>query len=134
MDKHIEVWKIFHDGAIVEVRGELPNISLRIEIDYLRDMFPGVGNFFWVHVADCKTCRYSDWEGKVITSFAEIMAEEPEILDVSQTRNMAQIACVNGNLELEYAEISFELDSGIPVSIDELNKACRTYWGERGKI
>lgn len=133
MDEQIEVWNIFHDGTIVEVRGELPNISLRIEIPYLREMFPGAGHSFWAHIVDCKTCQYSNWRGKEITVLAEIMGEEPEILDVSQIGNMAHIVCVNGSLDLKYAEISFELDSGVPVSINELDKVCRTYWDEWGK-
>ena len=67
---------------------------------------------------------------KKITSLSEIIIEQPEILKVSQIETVTHIICVNGDLYTEYSEISFTLDSGISVSIEELDKACDTYWNE----
>ena len=36
MRENIDIIGIFHDGSVVEINGSLPNISIRIEIEYLR--------------------------------------------------------------------------------------------------
>ncbi|MCU7805486.1 MAG: hypothetical protein KZQ96_20035 [Candidatus Thiodiazotropha sp. (ex Lucinoma borealis)] len=137
MDEIIEVWNIFHDGSIVEAKGSLPNLSLRIEIQYLRDMFPGNGDSFWAHINGCTHIEYLNWEeDQKEKTLKAIIEQEPEILDVSQIDNMVHIVCVNGELDLVYEGISFEIDSGSPVSIEELDKGCNAYWNEwekRGK-
>jgi hypothetical protein len=137
MDKIIEVWNIFHDGIIVEAKGVMPNLSLRIEIQYLRDRFPGVGDSFWAHIQGCTHIEYLNWENDQKQRLLKtIVEQEPEILEVSQIDNMAHIVCANGELDLVYEAISFEIDSGAPVSIEALDKGCNAYWDDwekRGK-
>ena len=132
MDEKIEVWGIFHDGYIMGAKGELPNLSLRVEIEYLRNMFSGDGDSFWIHLKGCTHFEYINWENnkKRETKIDEIIKLEPEILYVSQIDKMTHIDCAFGELELIYDWISFEIDTGETVSIEELGKACDTYWNE----
>lgn len=129
MEEKIEVWNIFHDGSIVEAKGFLPSISLRIEIPYLRTMFPGQGTSFWAHLSGCTHFTYSAWDRVTpLENPSAIARQEPEILDVAQMGNMAHIVCVDGDLELVYESIRFEIDSGAEITIDELDRECRGYW------
>ncbi len=41
---YIDVWNCFSDGSITQVEGELPNIKLTIEIEYLRHIFSKDGD------------------------------------------------------------------------------------------
>ena len=133
MKEIIEVWNIFHDGSIVEIKGSLPDVSIRIEISYLRNMFPGKGDSIWVHLIGCSTFEYLIWEEERKTSsLDEIQSFEPEILSVKEHGEMAHIICVEGELDLIYKRILFSLDTDTSVTIAELDKACNKYWDEWG--
>lgn len=131
MEEEIEVWNIFHDGSIVEVKGDLPDISLRIEIPYLRNMFPGEGDSFWAHIKGCYHLKYLNWDDdKREASPNKIFEQEPEILSVKQIEGVAHITCVSGELDMAYETISFSIDTGVAVTIDELDKQCNSYWDD----
>lgn len=129
MEEKIEVWKLFHDGSIIEVKGDLPNPSLRIQISYLREIFPSKGDSFWAHFQNCTLIEYLNWEEETKErSLEKIAHQEPEILNVSQVGKMACIVCSSGELHLIYESIHFTLDSGIAISMNELRNASHTYW------
>jgi hypothetical protein len=76
MKENIAIWKVFHDGSIVEIQGAFPNIALRIEIEYLRNMFPSKGHSFWANVTGCQSMEFYNWKSEIHTSnLKEIEAE-----------------------------------------------------------
>ena len=131
MRDNVDILGVFHDGSIVEVRGELPSISFRIEIEYLRNMFPSEGDSFIAHVEGCESITFLNWENEQRTSsFKEIESEEPEILSIEQNGEIAHIICSTGELDILYNELRFELDTGPPVSFQDLSDACNKYWDD----
>ena len=131
MRDNVDILGVFHDGSIVEVRGELPSISFRIEIEYLRNMFPSEGDSFIAHVKGCESITFLNWENEQRTSsFKEIESEEPEILSIEQNGEIAHIICSTGELDILYNELSFELDTGLSVSFQDLSDASNKYWDD----
>src|SRR5262249_402687 len=129
MRENVEILDVFHDGSIVEIRGTLPTIMLSIEIPYLRNMFPGEGNSFWVKIFGCESIEFYNWEeGTRTKDLNSIQSEEPEILSVEQKGDIEQITCTKGEVEILYREMDFQLDSGDGVSFKELADGCSRYW------
>ncbi len=92
MGKNVDIPEVFHDGNIVEILGALPKISFRIEIEYLRNMFPSKGDSFLAHVSKCESIEFYNWENEARTKdLAEIQKEEPEILSIEQQGDIAHI-------------------------------------------
>lgn len=131
MRENIDILGVFHDGSIVEILGALPKISFRIEIEYLRNMFPSKGDSFLAHVSGCESIEFHNWENETRTKeLAEIQKEEPEILRIEQRGDAAHIICSTGELDIHYKDIEFQLDSGEPVTYKELEDACNKYWND----
>lgn len=131
MRNKIEIFGVFHDGTIAEIEGERPNISFRIEIEYLRQMFRSDGDSFWVHLDGCESFEYLDWKTKErISDYQRIVVDEPEILNVRQDGDTAVIVCTNGQLELVYSDVRLTLEDGTPVTCRDLNAMSNKYWSE----
>ncbi len=67
MRENVDILGVFHDGSIVEVIGALPKISFRIEIEYLRNMFPSEGDSFFANVSGCESIEFYNWEEETRT-------------------------------------------------------------------
>jgi len=131
MRENVDILGIFHDGSIVEILGAQPKISLRIEIEYLRNMFPSKGDSFLAHVSECESIEFYNWENETRTKdLAKIQKEEPEILSIEQQGDIAHIICSTGELDVLYKNIEFQLDTGEPVTYQELADACNKYWDD----
>lgn len=131
MRENVDILGVFHDGSIVEILGAPPRISFRIEIKYLRNMFPSKGNSFLAHLSGCESIEFYNWENETRTSeLAEIQKEEPEILSIEQLGDIAHIICSTGELDILYKSIEFQLDSGELVTFQELADACNKYWDD----
>lgn len=131
MRNNIDILGVFHDGSIVEINGVLPNIALRIEIEYLRNMFSVSGNSFLAHISGCEFIEFYHWESETRTqNVKEIELAEPEILSIKQQDDIAHIICSTGELTLLYTNIKFELDTGQSVTYKQLKEACNQYWDD----
>ncbi len=129
MRESIDILGVFHDGSIVEIIGDLPNITFRIEIEYLRNMFSSNGNSFLAHITGCEYIEFYGWENEAkTTNLKEIQALELEILSVEEKGNLAHVICTTGELDILYKTLIFELDSGESVTYTELTSACSKYW------
>ena len=131
MRENIDILGVFHDGSIVEIIGTLPNISFRIEIEYLRNMFPSKGDSFLAHLTGCESIEFYNWENETRSNvLAEIELEEPEILSIKQKGDSAHIICSTGEINVLYKNIEFHLDSGELVTFKELTGASDGYWDD----
>lgn len=131
MRENVGILGVFHDGSIVEILGALPRIPLRIEIEYLRNMFSPKGDSFLAHISECESIEFHNWENETrTTDLVEIQKEEPEILSIEQKGDIAHIICSAGELNVLYKNIEFQLDTGEPVTYQELADACKKYWDD----
>ena len=121
-------WGVFHDGVIKAIDGTVPGtLVLTIEIGYLRAMFDGEGSSFKVHLTGCTKMRYSDYDEEPTIDLEIIREREPEILYVTSEQPLV-LDCVMGPLELEYEQVSVELENGVQVGEQELISASELYW------
>lgn len=123
-----DVWGVFHDGVITRMSGALPGtLVLRVEIGYLRAMFDGTGTAFQIELTGCSNVRYNEYDEAPSTDLLHIEGRQPEILYVASADPLV-LDCAMGTLELTYREVSIFLDTGVPVSYEELARACDLYW------
>ncbi len=125
-----DIWNILHDGEIADITGQLPKLRLRIAIPYLRDMFFGRGDSFWITLNGCSTFSFVDFNQGRMLSSSQIIAREMEILSMVLQGSRLSLICTDGVLALEYREISYQLDTGKYITLKELEHASNRYWNE----
>ena len=134
MRKNIDILGVFHDGSIVEIMGSLPELTFRVEIEYLRNMFPSDGDSFLLQFSGCKHIEFLDWETEIRTKdLKEIQDKDLEILSVEQREDIAHIICSTGELDILYKDVGFKIDSGEEISDQELMDAGTKYWDDWSK-
>ncbi|QOY95265.1 hypothetical protein IM543_05190 [Massilia sp. UMI-21] len=133
MDENAEstFWGLLHDGGLEAITGTVPGtVSVRISIQYLRQQFPTKGAGFKIDLLDCKRFVYQEYDSSPLEDFDAIVALEPEIVSAEKGTESVIVNCVMGTLTIDYGAASIYLDSGAPVSFDELTTASRTYWDD----
>ncbi|MYM71322.1 hypothetical protein GTP56_03820 [Duganella sp. FT134W] len=124
-----EFWGLLHDGGIESIAGKIPGtVSLEVSIRYLRQQFPGAGTGFKVVLSDCDQFVYQEYDSSPVEDFDEIVGLEPEIVGVEKGTYPVVVNCVMGSLKVSYRAASIYLDSGDPVSLDEIAAASKAYW------
>ncbi len=125
-----EVWKYLHDGGIENIEGSVPgDVSVHVSIRYIRKRFPGDGTGFIIRLSNCTRFEFEPYDEPACTELAEIVRLDPEILSL-QSADPVVVNCVMGTLNLAYTHATVTLDSGVPVSLEELDAATKTYWEE----
>jgi hypothetical protein len=127
-----DIWNVLHDGTLLEISGDVPgDLRLSIEIDYLRERFPEPGRRIVLTLLRCTAFSYQpdEIDGPLI-DFPAISGEKPQILRAEDWTDPNQVYCVSGTIRVEAAEFSIALDSGRPVSLEELCAASEAYWAE----
>lgn len=124
-----EFWGILHDGGISHIDGTMPGtVSINISINYLRRQFPGEGTGFKVVLTDCTRFEFAEYDRELLHDFASIVERDPEILSLEHDGDPVVVNCTMGPLTLSYGAASLYLDSGVPVSFEELSSASEAYW------
>jgi hypothetical protein len=125
-----EIWKYLHDGGIENIEGSVPgDVVVHVSIRYLRQRFPGDGTGFIITLSDCMRFEFEPYDEPACNELAEIVRLDPEILSL-QNADPVIVNCVMGTLNLAYAHATVTLDSGMPVSLEELDAASKAYWEE----
>jgi hypothetical protein len=123
-----DFWGVFHDGTITNAEGAVPgDVRLFIEIPYLRKMFPGEGEGFFVHLKGCSSIAFRPYDRPSVETLDGIVKAEPEILDVESTAPVI-LGCTDGTLSMSYQSASVSLNTGEDVGYPQLLKACEDYW------
>ncbi|MBD8528956.1 MULTISPECIES: hypothetical protein [unclassified Massilia] len=124
-----EFWGILHDGGIANIAGTVPGtISIDISIGYLRQQFPDKGTGFKVVLTDCTRFEFAEYDRELLHDVESIVERDPEILNLEHGGDPVVVNCTMGTLTLLYATASVYLDSGTPVSFEELSAASSAYW------
>lgn len=123
------LWNLFHDGVLARAEGAVPGeVRLFIDIPYLRAKFPGKGTGFDVVLSECSQLSLEVWGGTFI-GLAEIGYIKPEILGAEPGTSL-KILCEGGTLTLHYRSADLFVDSGAPITLEELAAASEAYWTE----
>ena len=128
-----DIWKLFHDASIVAITvvGQ-QDLVVTTDIPYLRKMFDDTGTAFLIRLHQCHRFQYRDYsDNQWIDSFADIVRAEPEILSAkAETGQEILITCTEGQLRMQYESCTVSLDTGIPITLEELATAADRYWQE----
>lgn len=136
MSVDFAVWNMLHDGCIVDVQGSVAgDVTLTVEIEYLRSMLPEPGDRFLVRLFGCS--HFELWrflaDQTLVSDFTTVAAEEPEILSAQFQDHTVVVSMTRGagpymELHLRYKNLSVSLEDGRPVPVEELDDAARRYW------
>ena len=122
------LWNLFHDGTVAAAEGSVPgDVALVIECQYLRRMFATPGESFLVRLRGCTVFEYVPYDELPVTEVAAVGELEPELLS-AEPGDPLEICCVGGILRVAYREWSLTLDSGEPVSLEQLDEVSNRYW------
>ena len=130
-----DAWAAFHDGSIASISGSVPgDISIGIEILYLREMFRGAGGGFLVRLGGCTQFEYQPFDQEPVAELSRIEQLAPRFLYLLESATCIEIDCTEGQLRLAYSTASLFLDDGRAITDEELLNANSSYWsGARGR-
>lgn len=123
-----DVWGVFHDGTLAKIEGTVPgDLSIHLQIEYLRREFDEDGDFFIVELGSCTRFRYSEYDAAPTEDRQDIQNREIEILSVSSEDPLVLNSSL-GILELAYETMRVRLPSGRALASEDLLAASQRYW------
>lgn len=136
MSNQFAVWNMLHDGCIVDVDGFVPgDVTVAVEIEYLRSMLPDPGDRFLVRLSGCTMFELRRFltDQTLVSDLTTIAPEQSEILSAQLQDETVVVSMTQGagpymELHIRYDEVSISLENGRPVSVEELHDAARRYW------
>lgn len=68
MNRRAEIWNVLHAGGVAAVDGSIPgNVTIRVNIPYLRKMLSDDGDGILVHLVSCKSLTMKIWDEDATT-------------------------------------------------------------------
>ena len=130
MNRRAEIWNVLHDGGVAEIVGAVPGeVTIRVNIPYLRQMFSNDGEDIIVHLDNCTSLTMKIWNEDVTTDDPKrIASTDTEILSTESEDVPVHIITTLGELVIAFEEFSLSLDDGREISFEELCTACENYW------
>ena len=121
-----DLWNILHDGTIAQIRGTVPgDIRLKVEIEYLRNMFSPPGQSIFVTLENCRRMHLLAPPKAARRALSE---KRVTILSAKSDDGAIVVDSTEGDLVLEYDSFALELDSGERISLEQLAQASKQYW------
>ena len=132
-DWRFGIWNALHDGEITIMHRESPDVLVMfVSIPYVRRRIQPLGDSFRL--------RLTGFRGMV---FADAIRDPPEtdieyiegyeILEAKSDTMPATIQLAEGTLLLDFDSLEISLDSGQPISPEEVYRAYSEYWDEWSK-
>ena len=104
------------------------NVTVTVEIEYLRRMFSEHGSSIIVSLLTCETFKYQPHEpSELLTDLSAISNLHAEILYADVENDVIHVDCNDGTLRLKYQDFSLMLDGGQPITLDEFGEQCDKY-------
>jgi len=132
-DPRFGIWNALHDGEITIAVHEAPDVVVMfVSIPYVRRRLRPLGDSFRL--------RLRGFRGMV---FANDIRDPPEteletiesyvILEAKSDTMPATIQLAQGTLMLDFDSLEISLDTGQPISAEEVYRAYEDYWAEWSK-
>jgi hypothetical protein len=131
-DWRFGIWNALHDGEITVVaRDEPDSLIVFVSIPYVRRRIEPLGDSFRLRLAGFRGMHFDNGIGDSYSELEDI--EGLEILETKSDKMPAEIQCAQGTLTLDYDSLEISLDSGQPISPEEVYRAYQEYWDEWSK-
>jgi len=94
-------------------------------------MFDPPGHAFWVQLRGCDLLELQSWTDDTVTTDPHAIAlVSPEILSGTIEGDYISVVCNGYTLRLRYGAVQFRLDTGLPLTRDQIDAAAARYWSE----
>jgi len=130
MNERVQIWNVLHDGEITAFKQEGETLTMFVSIPYLRRRIEPLGDSLVLTLSGLTRMDFLNFEGSPSSLTDELDGGLPEILSTDSEEMPVTIATTTGTMILDFEGIAFALDTGEPVSFDELVKVCEEYWTE----
>jgi len=143
-----DLFSIFHDGGIVDCRGDLNKLFLSVQCNYLAELINPRYENFYIELIDITKLDFEPWMNPFELDKIEFNDHEEflkvglEILSAEIKDNCVLVACNQHDINLDYcgghlmvsANIVTVYDHDINLlTIDELDSLCNLYWDKVSK-
>jgi len=136
-DPRFGVWNVLQDGEITALGREEPTtLVIFVTIPYLRERIEPLGDSLCLRLRGCRRLEFAGAGAQSSTSPREIAMQRLWILSTDSEAMPVKIVTPSGFLILDFDAVDISLDTGQPLTYDELCRVCGEYWDEwsaRGK-
>ena len=131
-DPRFGIWNALHDGEITIAVREAPDVVVMfVSIPYVRRRIEPLGDSFRLRLSGFRGMVFGNDIGDTETELEEI--EGYEILEAKSESMPATIQLAQGTLMLDFDSLEISLDTGQPISAQEVYRAYEDYWDEWSK-
>jgi hypothetical protein len=130
------IWNILHDGSIERASGDVPGtVHLEIDIQYIRERFPDKGRLIILMLLECTKFDFFNYEDNVPQGIGALANICPEILSAREREGYTEVTCAvseryGGILRVAAGDFSLALDSGRPITLNEIDSVTKAYWDD----
>ena len=143
-----DIFSIFHDGGIIDYKGDLNKMTLTIQCNYLAELIKPDFENFYVDLINITKLEFDPWINQIdlpkreFNNYEEFLKEDLEIISTEIKDSYVFISCYQHNTDLGYSggnlmisahDIKVYAHDREPMTIEQLNSICRLYWGKFGK-
>jgi hypothetical protein len=126
-----DIWNLLHDGEITVIAREGPDsLIMFVDIPYLRQRIAPLGDSFRLRLGGFRGIGFSNDIGDSYSEITDIAESRLEILSTESEAMPAKIAVAQGTLTIDFDSVDISLDTGQPISYEQISHACEQYWDE----
>ncbi len=131
-DPRFAAWNTLHDGEITVIGREEPaTVVMFVSIPYLRRRLAPLGDSFALRLRGVRQFAFAVFDAAEITTSVDEIAElRLEILSTDSEAMPVKITTTRGFLTLDFDSLDISLDTGQPVSHEQIDRASAEYWDE----
>jgi hypothetical protein len=131
LDPRFAIWNTLHDGHITALAREAPDtVVMSVAIPYLRNRISPPGDSFCLRLRGVRRVEFAGFGAPDSNDLEEIARYERWILSTDSEIMPVKVATPEGFLVLDFESVDISLDSGEPISYEQLDRVSEEYWGE----
>lgn len=139
------LFSLLHDGEIASAKGTAHRLTLRIDCQYLAELFQPNFYFFYLELTSVSDFSFTSWEAPFLTTtgivptLAIIVQGEFEIASAQVENGKAVISLLGssqpgnssgGSLSIDCQKIALFNQEKRALTLDALQQAARGYWDQ----
>lgn len=141
-----DVFSIFHDGGIVDCKGDFHKLTLTIQCNYLAELINPDFENFYLDLIEINKLDFDPWMNPIdlekidFDSYEDYLKVNLEILSAEIKDNLVVVTCNQHNTDLDFCgghlmisanKIKLFDHNKTEMTIDQLDSVCRLYWDEK---
>jgi hypothetical protein len=131
LDPRFAIWNTLHDGKLTALTREEPDtVMMSITIPYLRKRISPGGDSFCLRLHGVRRIQFAGFGASYTDDYEEIASYSLWILSTDSDLMPVRIATAEGFLVLDFDSLHISLDTGQPISYEQLDRVSEEYWDE----